>query len=158
MCLTLATPWTTAYQAPLSMVFPRQEYCSGLPFPSPRDLPDPGIELASLVSPCLGRWFLYHWATWEAQYDACVCTNSTADLKELKGSELFKLNLPLPESPRVELLGLQSADKWKRKIQALKLSPGLEEVWEIRGCIWDLLSLRCRIPHREIQPHFSCSM
>ena len=39
-----ATPWTVAYQAPLSMVFSRQEYWSGLPFPSPRDLPNPGIE------------------------------------------------------------------------------------------------------------------
>ena len=39
-----ATPWTIAHQAPLSMVFPRPEYWSGLPFPSPGDLPDPGIE------------------------------------------------------------------------------------------------------------------
>ena len=42
-----ATPWTVAYQAPLSMGFSRQEYWSGLPFPSPGDLPDPGIELGS---------------------------------------------------------------------------------------------------------------
>ena len=39
-----ATPWTVAYQAPPSMGFPRQEYWSGLPFPSPGDLPDPRIE------------------------------------------------------------------------------------------------------------------
>ena len=39
-----ATPWTVAYQAPQSMEFSRQEYCSGLPFPSPGDLPNPGIE------------------------------------------------------------------------------------------------------------------
>ena len=39
-----ATPWTVAYQAPLSMGFSRQEYWNGLPFPSPGDLPDPGIE------------------------------------------------------------------------------------------------------------------
>ena len=39
-----ATPWTVAYQASLSMGFSRQEYWSGLPFPSPGDLPDPGIE------------------------------------------------------------------------------------------------------------------
>ena len=38
------TPWTVAHQAPLSMEFSKQEYCSGLPFPSPGDLPDPGIE------------------------------------------------------------------------------------------------------------------
>ena len=39
-----ATSWTVAYQAPLSMRFFRQEYQSGLPFPSPGDLPEPGIE------------------------------------------------------------------------------------------------------------------
>ena len=44
LCLTLETPWTVARQAPLSMGFSRQEYWSGLPFPSPGDLPDPGIE------------------------------------------------------------------------------------------------------------------
>ena len=46
-CLTLATPWTVACQAPLSMGFPRQEYWSGLPFPSPGGLPDPGIGARS---------------------------------------------------------------------------------------------------------------
>ena len=42
-----ATPWTVAHQAPLSIGFSRQEYWSGLPFPSPEDIPDPGIELRS---------------------------------------------------------------------------------------------------------------
>ena len=41
------TPWTVAYQAPPSMGFSRQEYWSGLPFPSPGDLPDSGIEPGS---------------------------------------------------------------------------------------------------------------
>ena len=53
-----ATPWTVAFQAPLSMEFSRQEYWSGLPFPNPEDLPDPGIELTSPVSPAsAGRFF-----------------------------------------------------------------------------------------------------
>ena len=43
-CRLFATPWTVAHQAPLSMGFPRQEYWNGLPFPSPGDIPDPGIE------------------------------------------------------------------------------------------------------------------
>ena len=43
-CPTLATPWIVACQAPLSMVFSRQEYWSGLPYPSPGDPPVPGIE------------------------------------------------------------------------------------------------------------------
>ena len=46
-CLTLATPWTAARQAPLSLGFSRREDWSGLPFPPPGDLPAPGIELRS---------------------------------------------------------------------------------------------------------------
>ena len=49
---SIVTPWTVAHQAPLSMVFPRQEYWKGLPFPSPGDLPNPGIELASSALTC----------------------------------------------------------------------------------------------------------
>ena len=48
------TPWTVAYQGPLSMGFPRQEYWSGC---HPGDIPDPGIELAS---PTLVDDFFYH--------------------------------------------------------------------------------------------------
>ena len=44
---SLLTPWTIAHQAPLSMGFPRQEYCSGLPFPPPGYPPGPGIEPGS---------------------------------------------------------------------------------------------------------------
>ena len=47
--LTLVTPWTVACQAPLSMGFSRQEYWSGLPFPSPGGLPDSGIKPQSPV-------------------------------------------------------------------------------------------------------------
>ena len=50
LCLSLCDPWTVALQASLSMGFSRQEYSSGLPFPSPGDLPDPGIESASPAS------------------------------------------------------------------------------------------------------------
>ena len=56
------TPGTVACQAPLSMGFSRQEYWSRLPFPPPRDLPNPGIEPGSYI----GRQILYHLATWEA--------------------------------------------------------------------------------------------
>ena len=48
-CSTLATPWTVACQAPLSTGFSRQEWWSGLPFPTPGDLPDPGIKPTSPV-------------------------------------------------------------------------------------------------------------
>ena len=60
---SFATPWTVACQAPLSMRFPRQEYWSGLPFPSPGDLRDPEIEPVSSTS-------LLHW-----QVDSCHLQN-----------------------------------------------------------------------------------
>ena len=59
-----ATLWTVAHQAPQSMAFSRQEYWSGLPFPSPGHLHNPGDW--THVS-CIGRQILYHWATQEAQ-------------------------------------------------------------------------------------------
>ena len=60
-----ATPWTVACQTPLSMGFSRQEYWSGLLCPPPGDLPDPGIEPASLTSPALARGFFTTSTTWE---------------------------------------------------------------------------------------------
>ena len=61
-----ATPWTVAHQAPPSLGFSRQEYWSGLPFPSPGDLPHPGIEPTFLASPALAGGFFTTSATWEA--------------------------------------------------------------------------------------------
>ena len=63
-----ATPWIVAHQAPLSTGFSRQEYWSGLPCPSPGDLPDPGIGpmSLSLVLQLAGGFFITS-TTWEAQ-------------------------------------------------------------------------------------------
>ena len=61
------TPLTVACQAPLSMGVSRQEYWHGLPCPPPGDLPHPGIEPASLMSPVLAGRFFTVSATWEAQ-------------------------------------------------------------------------------------------
>ena len=57
-CVQLfVTPWTVACQAPLSMEFSGQEYWSGLPFPTPGNLPHPGIETVSPASPALAGKF-----------------------------------------------------------------------------------------------------
>ena len=72
-----ATLWTVACRAPLSMGFSRQEYWSGLPFLSPGDLPDPGMQTGSLMSPELASGFFTSSAAWEAQYMhrcAYICT------------------------------------------------------------------------------------
>ena len=61
-----ATLWTVALQAALTMGFSRQEDWSGLPWPPPGDLPDPGTEPASLTSSALAGGFSTTSATWEA--------------------------------------------------------------------------------------------
>ena len=59
-------PWTVAHQASLPMEFFRQEYWGAVPFPFPGDLPNPGIEPASLMSPALAGRFFTISTTWEA--------------------------------------------------------------------------------------------
>ena len=71
------TAWTVAHQAPLSMGFSRQEYWSGLPFPSPGDLPNPGIEPRSpALQADAGRCFNL-WATREAHQQIKDAANSS---------------------------------------------------------------------------------
>jgi len=71
------TLWTVALQVPLSMGFSRQEYWSGLTFPSPEDLPDPRIKPMSLASPALTVRFFTTNATWEAILKTTtICKNS----------------------------------------------------------------------------------
>ena len=66
-CLTLATPWTVAYQAPLSMGFSRQEYWSGLPYLPPWNRSHPGSEPMSPTSPALAGKFCTSSTTWAAR-------------------------------------------------------------------------------------------
>ena len=91
-----ATLCTVTHQAPLSMGFSRQEYWGGLPFPSPGDLPDPGLKLPSLNSPTLAGRFFTTSATWKAITVTC---KATRDL-ELPTLERFLplLFLQLPSS------------------------------------------------------------
>ena len=64
----IATPWTVAHQAPLSINIPKEESWIGLPFPSPGDLPNPGIKSASPASPALaGGFFTTETPVWKAR-------------------------------------------------------------------------------------------
>ena len=72
-----STLWSIAHQTPLSVGFSRQEYWSGLPFPSLGDLPNPGIEPKPLISPAVAGRFFTTSATWEAlQLFARTCSPS----------------------------------------------------------------------------------
>ena len=79
--VSIAQPYLTLCQDPLSMGFSRQEHWSGLPFPSPGDFPNPGIKLKSLASPALsGRFFrdkkenhTYLWKRTHSFCQAVIC-------------------------------------------------------------------------------------
>ena len=111
LCLTLWTPWTVACQALLFMEFSRQEYWNRLPFLSPGDLPNSGMELGSLASPALaGRFFitvlpgkpmtatqkilkgivllsdLISDLIWPSRYMFCKCSPKTASRNIAEGS------------------------------------------------------------------------
>ena len=82
LCSTLATPWTVALQAPLSMGFARQEYWSGLPFPTPGDVPDPRIEPGS---PALQAEFLPTELQGKSPHSrACAETREATAMKSLR--------------------------------------------------------------------------
>ena len=73
-CVQLfVTLWTTAYQAPMSMGFSREECWSGLLCPPPGDLPDPGIEPTSRTSPALAGGCFTTDTTWEAPIHYHIC-------------------------------------------------------------------------------------
>ena len=85
-CVRLfVTPWTVACQVPLSMVFSRQEYWSGLPCPSPRDLLNPEIETASFMSLALAGRFFTTSATWEASLSIYMGFPGVSDSEESAG-------------------------------------------------------------------------
>ena len=78
-----ATLWIIAHQAPLSMEFSRQEYCSGCPCPPPGDLPDSRVE-PHLPSPALAGWFFITSATWEAHVCGQIGSKAQHDRKILQ--------------------------------------------------------------------------
>ena len=71
-----ATSWTVAQQAPLSLGFSRQECWSGLPFPSPGDLPDPGMQPWSLMSPVYAGGF-FNQEQPKTLEGTCLCVMKT---------------------------------------------------------------------------------
>ena len=75
--LLFITPWAVAHQAPRSMGFCRQEYWSGLPFPTPGDLLNPGVKPESLSSPALAGGLFTTSTTWKSESEGCsVVSNS----------------------------------------------------------------------------------
>ena len=89
-----ATLWTVARQAPLSIGFSRQEYWSGLPFPPSQDLPNPGIEPVSLLSPAVAGGFFTTNASWEVLMELDIEGGVSGFSKLRPWNSLNWLNIP----------------------------------------------------------------
>ena len=98
------TSWTVAYQASLPMGFSRQEYWSGLPCSSPRDLPDTGIKPMCLASPTLAGAFFFFFLTPSATLEAPTAKYSIISFKLC--ILLMMLFHPFSELGRLESAGL----------------------------------------------------
>ena len=92
--MTLATPWTVAHQAPLSMGLSQREYWNGLPFPPPGDLPDPGIEPVSpaFLTVQVHSLPLIHQGRWGGEADSSE--KYSPDFVICHKTLIFKLDLP----------------------------------------------------------------
>ena len=117
-CLTLVTPWTAAHWAPLSIVFTKQKYWSVLPFPSPRDLPDPGIKPGS---PALQGRFFTDWATREVLVTLPELLRRRLMLMALEMASSEEPNNPIwplsecissPSAPRSKMAKMVSKHIW----------------------------------------------
>ena len=95
--------WTVACQAPLSVWFFRQEYCSGLPCPPPGDLPHPEIEPRSLISPALAGRFFTTSAAWEAP-----CIGVVPGVSQVISEDCNKKKKELKTQPLASALSLSS--------------------------------------------------
>ena len=126
LCL-LATPWPVARQAPLSLRFSGQEHWSGWPFPPPGDLPHPGTELTSLMSPALGGRFFTTSTTWEAPYTYIQhLTASTWWGPGFKSSSDSEIGTLHPYSQQSTVMSGRLGKKTKA---AGALQPGLSCLW-----------------------------
>ena len=125
------TPWTVAHLAPLPIGFSRQEYWSGLPFPSPRDLQDQGIEPMSLLSPELAGRFFTTSAPWEARRD--IYWGLKAHTVHLW---LLTIHQPLPNLlvlvPRFSLENKSSHHSWSLSSSQRTFFPPLRPKQELR--------------------------
>ena len=141
MCVVLTCPflWWPHGLQPTRLLCPwgfsRQEYCSGLLFPPPGYLPDPGIKPRSPVSPALAGRFFYHWATWETLSTARVCVKvpqSCLFVTSRTVAHQAPLSMGILQAIILEWVAMPSS---KRSSQPRGLNPGLPP------CRWILYHL-----------------
>jgi len=134
-------PQTVAYQAPLSMEFSRQQYWNGLPFPSPEDLPNPGIKprsptlqadslrLSHLGNPLYVNTFVhfvYRLPYWGKGIQTC------SKFKSQSKSEIVQVSSPNPEGTMASKMKMPSGSRCEVIANS---SLVLVESWKLRWCI-----------------------
>ena len=129
------TPWIVTHQAPLPMGFPRQEYWSGLPFPSPGDHPNPGIKPESPGLTCF-KQSLYLWATREAPLTGVV----TVQVEVWSWERFDKRDILLLE---LKSTGASSAERPESSRSGIRVSTStskLQENWDLSSTkAWDYI-------------------
>ena len=120
-----ATPWTVAHQAPLSLGFSRQEYWSGLPFPSPGDLPNSGTEPGSPTLQVDALLFEHHWLEGSCFTILCACLLCT----RLSHEDAHSPSLLSPPARRPHAIPRSTrAPRWAPCVHGssprLRLTPG----------------------------------
>ena len=139
------TLWTVAHQAPWSMEFSRQEYWSGLPFLSPMGSSQPRDQTCISFIFCIGRWILYHYATWESLFIiyaikllvVLIC-NSLLTTMRFVSPYLYPLQYFCLENS-MDRRSWQAIVQGNTKSRTWLSTHTLIYNWHIMGCI----SLRC---------------
>ena len=134
------TPWTVARQAPLSMGFSRQEYWSELPWAPPGDLPNPGIEPMSLMSPAMAGGFFTTSSTWEAHWYWLHFPNNLVQFSSVQSLSRVRLCDPMnrstPGLPVRHQLPEFTQTHIHRVSDAIQLSSYSESPILIQFCNW----------------------
>ena len=167
-CPRLATPWTVACQAPLSVGFSRQEYWSGLSCPPPGDLPDPGIKPTSLTSHALaGRFFTKNTSA-TVLYTACfsysififftrwLCSFTHQELEPIFPSPKSALALQL-------VWGRKMQQEWwcgvpvQSKVSSAFLASLCSFSWKPEQPLWEQSQATCWMMREHMEPRWAAS-
>ena len=153
-----ASPCTIACQAPLSTGFSRQEYWSGLPFPSPGHLPYPGIKPAFLMSPALAGRFFTASTTWEAQSISCSVMSDSATPRTVARQAPLSMGfsrqeywsgLPCPPPGDLSDPGIQPVSLMPPALAVQFFTTSA--TWEARACTTSLTKMQCTLKQNKTQ-------
>ena len=155
-CVRLvATSWTVACQAPLSMEFSRQGYWSGLPGPPPGDLPDPGTKPESLMSSVLAGGFFTTSTIWEAHEEAHIRIYDYTDFFQVYIGSSKSVYLIEQKRKKTKNVRTENNRKWRYSVGECERQPGPQRCpcpkpWDMLPCSAGTLKILLRVTDLEI--------